>query len=135
MSGSATDAAVVNSNGIKMLLANGLSKFFIKDKPIFSNGPRSLPRNPPDYIISDSWVFHNFISDDELFAKALWSLETCLSVINNIYRKLVSSLESLITFPERFQVTSFPFFIPHCNLFRLELDNFTFKMLNWVILY
>ena len=54
MSGSATDAAVVNSNGIKMLLANGLSKFFIKDKPIFSNGPRSLPRNPPDYIISDS---------------------------------------------------------------------------------
>ena len=135
MSGSATDAAVVNSNGIKMLLANGLSKFFIKDKPIFSNGPRSLPRNPPDYIISDSWVFHNFISDDELFAKALGSLETCLSVINNIYRKLVSSLESLITFLERFQVTSFPFFIPHCNLFRLELDNFTFKMLNWVILY
>ena len=54
ISGSATDAAVVNSNGIKMLLANGLSKFFIKGKPIFSNGPRTLPRNPPDYIISDS---------------------------------------------------------------------------------
>ena len=34
MSGSATDAAVVNSDGIKMFLANGLSKSFIIDKPV-----------------------------------------------------------------------------------------------------
>ena len=32
--GSATDAAVVNSDGIKMFLANGLSKSFIIDKPV-----------------------------------------------------------------------------------------------------
>ena len=30
------------------LLANGLSKFPIKVKPVFSNGPKSLPKNPPD---------------------------------------------------------------------------------------
>ena len=41
---SATDAAAVNPNRIKMHLANGLSTFFIKGKPVF----RSLPRNPPD---------------------------------------------------------------------------------------
>ena len=40
------NAPAVNSNGIKTLLANGLSTFFIKDKPGFSNGPKSLPKNP-----------------------------------------------------------------------------------------
>ena len=44
--GSGTHAAAVNSNGIKMLLANGLSTFFIKSNPAFSNGPKSLPKNP-----------------------------------------------------------------------------------------
>ena len=44
-------AAAVNPNGIKTLLANGCSTFFIKGKQVFSNGPRSLPRNPPDYHI------------------------------------------------------------------------------------
>ena len=41
---SAADAV----SGIKTLLANGLITFFIKGKPVFSNGPRSLPRNSPD---------------------------------------------------------------------------------------
>ena len=40
-------AAAVNPNGIKMLLADGLSTFPVKDNPVFSNGPKSLPRNPP----------------------------------------------------------------------------------------
>ena len=44
------DAAAVNPNGIKTLLANGLITFFISGDPIFSNGPRSLPRNPLDCI-------------------------------------------------------------------------------------
>ena len=38
---SAADAAAVNPKGIKTPLANGLITFFI-------NGPRNLPRNPPD---------------------------------------------------------------------------------------
>ena len=50
---SAADAAVVNPKGIKTLLANGLITFFIKGNPVFSNGPRSLPRNPPDCIVLD----------------------------------------------------------------------------------
>ena len=34
------DAAVVNPNGIKMLLANSLSTFPIKSNLVFSNGPK-----------------------------------------------------------------------------------------------
>ena len=57
-------------NGIKILLANGLIKFFINSNLVFSDGPKSLPRNPPDCIILDNWGFDNLISVDELFAKA-----------------------------------------------------------------
>ena len=42
------DATGINPNGIKILLANGLSTFFIKANPVFSNGSISLPRNLPD---------------------------------------------------------------------------------------
>ena len=76
------DATAVNPNGIKTLSANGLSTFFIKGKPDFSNGPRSLPKNLLDCPTWDSSVFDNFILADEVFAKALQSLETCLSVNN-----------------------------------------------------
>ena len=41
-------AATVNPNDIKMLSANGVSVFFIKGNPVFSNGPKCLPTNPPD---------------------------------------------------------------------------------------
>ena len=47
-----------------MLLANGLITFFINGNPVFSNGPRSLPRNP-DCTILDIWVFDNLISVDK----------------------------------------------------------------------
>ena len=40
-----SDDAVFNLSSIKALLGNGRSTFFINGKPIFSNGPRSLPRN------------------------------------------------------------------------------------------
>ena len=43
---SAADAAAVNPKGIKTLLANGLITFYISGNPVFSYGPRSLPRNP-----------------------------------------------------------------------------------------
>ena len=43
---SAADAAAVNPNGIKTLLADGLITitFFINGNPVFSNEPRSLSR-------------------------------------------------------------------------------------------
>ena len=53
---SSADAAAVNPNGIKTLLANGLIRFFINRRPVFNNGPRSLPRNPPDYITLGNWA-------------------------------------------------------------------------------
>ena len=43
---SAGDAAAVNPKTIKTLLANGLITFFINGNLVFSNGPRSRPRNP-----------------------------------------------------------------------------------------
>ena len=33
---------------INTLLASGLSEFFNKGNPVFSNGPKSLPKDPPD---------------------------------------------------------------------------------------
>ena len=80
---SAADAAAVNPKGIKILLANGLITFFINGNPVFSNGPSNLPRNPPDCIIFNNWVFDNLISVDEWFAKALRRFETFLLVNNN----------------------------------------------------
>ena len=39
---SVADAAAVIPNGIKTNLANGLSTYFTKSKPVFSNGPKHL---------------------------------------------------------------------------------------------
>ena len=48
------DAAAANPKGIKTLIGNNLITFFINGNPVFSNGPRSLPRNPSDYIMLDN---------------------------------------------------------------------------------
>ena len=66
------------------LLANGLIIFFINGNPVFSNGPRSLPRNPPDCIILDILVFDNLISVDDLSAKTLRRFATWLLINNNL---------------------------------------------------
>ena len=50
---------------IKRPLVNGLITFFISGNPVFSNGPNSLLRNPPDCIIFDKSVFDNLISVDK----------------------------------------------------------------------
>ena len=42
---SVADADADNLNGNKTLLANGLSTFPIKGNPVFSDGPKSLPKN------------------------------------------------------------------------------------------
>ena len=102
---SAADAAGATHNGIKLLLANGVSTFFIKGKPVFCNSPKSLPKNPPDCPLLCYWVFENFILADESFAKALWIFETCVLVNNNVCRKMFPSLASEATFDESFKVT------------------------------
>ena len=91
---SAADAAVVNPNEIKTLLANGLSTFLIKYNPDYSNSPKSLPINPPDYSTAFLIIF---ILADALFPKALRSLKTGLLVNNNLCEKLFSSLEAPAT--------------------------------------
>ena len=108
---SVADTGAVNPNGRKALLASGVNTFFIKSKTFLSIGLRSLLRKPPDSPILYNWVFDNFILDDELFAKTLQGLKTCVLFNNNLGEKLVSSLELAIIFDERFKVTSIPFFI------------------------
>ena len=78
------DAAVVNPNGIKTLLANGLRTFAIKGNPGFSTKPKSITENPPNYSTLCKWVFDNSILAEELFPKALQNLETCALVNNNL---------------------------------------------------
>ena len=89
-------AVAANSNGIKSLLANGLSTFFMKGKPNFSNGPKSLHKNLCDYRILCNWVSDNLILADEL-AKDLQRLKTCVLVNKNLCGSLLSSLESPAT--------------------------------------
>ena len=47
---SVADNAAVDPNGIKTLLANGLSAFPIKGNPGFSNGLKSLTKNHADFF-------------------------------------------------------------------------------------
>ena len=108
---SVPDATAVNPNDIETLLANGLSTFLIKGKPVFSNGPKSLSRNPHDCTILCNWVFDNSILADELFAKVLQSLETYVLVDNKLCGKLYSSLELPIRFDEGFKVPLVPFLL------------------------
>ena len=133
--GSAVDAAAVNPKGIKTLLANGLITFFISGNPVFSNGPISPPRNPPDCIILASWGYDNLISVDKLFAKVLQRFATCLLVNINSCGKLILSLESPIIFDDNLKTTSDSFFIADFNLLSCEFYSFTFKLLYCVILY
>ena len=106
-----------------------MNTFCIKGKQTFINGPRSLPRNLFNCTILDNQVFENVILSDASFAKPLPSLETCVSVNNSLCGKLVSLLESPITFDKRFKVTLVPFFIRDFNLVICKLDNFTLKVL------
>ena len=112
IAGYVADAAVINTNGIKTLLANGLSLFPIKDNPFFSNGPESWAKNHPDFPILYNRVFDKFILAEELFATTLQSFETCSWVNYNLCGKLFTSLESLTTIEEIFKVSSVPFLKP-----------------------
>ena len=41
-------ATAAKPNGIKIFSVENASIFLATEKPIFSNGPTNLPRNPPD---------------------------------------------------------------------------------------
>ena len=135
IAGSVADPAASNSNGIKTLLSNGFITFPITDNPVFNNGPKTLPKNPP---VLCYWVFDNFVLAEELFAKALGSFETCVLVRNNLCWKLFLIVRITNNICRNFYyyfVTSLPFFILDFNLLSCELYNSTFKVLYWVILY
>ena len=51
---SAGEADAINPYGIKTLLANGLMTLFINGEPVFSNEPKSPPKNPPNCIMLDN---------------------------------------------------------------------------------
>ena len=87
--------------------------------------------DPLSCTILDSSVFDNFILADEVFSKALQSIETCPSVNNNLCGKLFLSLESPVTFFEKFQ----GYFIPDFSLLSCEINYLTFEPLFWVSLY
>ena len=69
----------------------------------------SIAHGIRDRMILDNRVFESFISTDEPFSNALRIFATWILVNNNLCGKLVSSLELLIKFDERFKVTSVPF--------------------------
>ena len=64
------NAAAVYSSVIKALLA--VSSTF--SKPVFTNGCKVLPENPPDSPFLCNWVFEDSILADEIFTKALRNL-------------------------------------------------------------
>lgn len=114
-------------------LANEWIIFFINGKPTVIGGPRNLPSNPSDCIILDSYAFENLILANDLFAKDLWRLATCVSVNKSPWDKLASS--SPVIFEDNLRVTSVAFCVPDFNLFSFEADNFTFTVFYWAIPY
>ena len=96
----------------------------VNGNPVFSKGPSNLPKNPPDCIIFDNWVFENLMSTDELLENALRILETCLFVSNNSCGKLPLSLESPIILGDNLITTSVSFFNADFSLLSREFDNF-----------
>ena len=119
---------------LMLILANGLITFFINGNPVFNNGPKRLPRNPPYCIILDNWVLDSIISVDNLLAKTLRILATCLLLSNKSW-KLVSPSELPTIFDDDLKTTSVSFFVADFNLLSCEFHSFTFKLLYWVILY
>ena len=53
--------------------------------------------------------------------------QNCVLLIIILYGRLYSPLELLITFVDRFKVTSVQFFIPGFNLLSWQLDNLRLK--------
>ena len=85
--------------------------FFIKGKAVFNIRPKSQPRDLPDCIILDNWVFESITAVDDLLAKALQRFATCLLPNNNSCAKLIFSSELPIVFDDNLKTTSVLFSI------------------------
>ena len=111
-----------NPNDLKMLLANGFSTFLSKDKPVLNNGPETLPRNSPNYIIIDSWVFKNFT----LFDEALQNLSKFFKLVYQLTIIYVENWSHQWNYQSYLikdtRVPFFTFFITLFNLLSCELD-------------
>ena len=122
------------SLSVSIIFINIVSSIILHESIPGEKGGK-IERNPPTCIISDGWVFDNFLLADEVFAKALSSLETSVSVNYSLCIHLVSSLEEPITFDEWFKrFISVLFFIPDFDLLSYEIDSFTFKLYFDIIL-
>ena len=108
-------AVTVDPSGIELLLTNGLRTFFIKGKPDFINGRKSLSQNSPDYPVLCNWVFDDFILAGGAICKSFPKTQNCVLLII-LFGRLYSPLELLITFVDRLKVTSVQFFTPGFNL-------------------
>ena len=67
-----------------------MKEFLINVKPVFCNKPRILPRNLPDCIVLEIWVFDNILLANKLFGKCLERFAAYLLVNNNLCGKLIS---------------------------------------------
>ena len=113
-------------DSIKTRSADSFNAFFIKGNPLL----QSLQKN----LLTVLFYATKFLIILYLLMKHWQKLnEACVLVINNLGCKLFLSLESPTTLEQHF--ISAPLFIPDFGLLIYELDNFTFKVLYWVILY
>ena len=85
-------------------------------------------------IYQEILLIDNLISVDDLSAKAIRRLESCLLVNNNSCGKLILSSELPIIFDDNLKTNSASFFIAYFNLLRCRFDSFTFKLLHCIIL-
>lgn len=92
-----------------MHLAYIVGSYSINSKVTFFNFLRSLPRNSPGGIISNSCVFDKFILTVELNLKSLGGIETFSSLNNNLRGKSVSLVP--IIFDDNFKVTALAFLL------------------------
>lgn len=69
------------------------------------------PRHLPVFIILEIYIFNSSKLTDELTKKALQSLITYLLVSNNLFGKLVPSLELQTIFDHILKVFSFDFLL------------------------
>ena len=90
--------------------------------PIFNNFLQNVPRDRPEWIILDVYVFDNFILADEWFKKSSQRLKTVISFNEDIWLKLVL-LSITISFDGNVKVTVVTFFAAGS-------DKLTFALLN-----
>ena len=68
-------------------MANGLSILPNKGRSVFSNRPRGLPINRPNYIILDNGDFENLVLADKSLAKDSLIFETSILFNNHLCRE------------------------------------------------